>query len=345
MITVEWVDGKVRFLDQTLLPFEERYCETDDARVVGDAIRVLQIRGAPAIGVAAAFGVLLAFSPHSPLHLAELKSRALTVIDLLGRTRPTAVNLFAALNRMNVVLETSGAGDGKVLWEDLHREAQAIYQEDVEACRRIGEHGAALLTPCSSVLTHCNAGALATAGQGTALGVITTAARQGKIVRVFVDETRPLLQGARLTSWELLRAGIRVVLITDSTAATVMQRGEIQAVIVGADRIASNGDVANKIGTYPLAVLAHRHHIPFYVAAPLSTLDMETPTGGSIVIEERDPTEVTHCGGRRIAAQGVEVFAPAFDVTPNDLVTAIVTNAGVAYPPYDRSLRLIATQR
>jgi methylthioribose-1-phosphate isomerase len=223
--------------------------------------------------------------------------------------------------------------------EALTQEAIAIHHDDVEACRRIGEHGARLLGMRTAVLTHCNAGALATAGIGTALGVITTAAEQGKIDRVYVDETRPLLQGARLTAWELVRAGLEVVLITDGTAATVLRNGGVGAVIVGADRIAANGDVANKVGTYPLAVLAARHGIPFYVAAPASTLDPATGEGGSIVIEERDAGEVTHWGGKRVAAPGVRVFAPAFDVTPNELVSALVTEFGVLRPPYAAALR------
>jgi methylthioribose-1-phosphate isomerase len=225
------------------------------------------------------------------------------------------------------------------LRRSLLDEARAIQREDVEACRSIAELGSQLLPPGSAVLTHCNAGALATAGEGTALGVITAAFRQGKVSRVFADETRPLLQGARLTSWELVREGIPVTLITDSTAGTVLRRGMVQAVIVGADRIAANGDTANKVGTYPLAVLAARHGVPFYVAAPTSTIDLDTKSGDSIPIEERDPREVTHFAGIHVAADGVDVFSPAFDVTPNDLLTAIVTECGVLRPPFEQALR------
>jgi methylthioribose-1-phosphate isomerase len=234
------------------------------------------------------------------------------------------------------VVETAGASSS--LPSELEREARAIEQEDVEACRRISEYGAALIPPGSSVLTHCNAGALATAGMGTALGVIFEAHAQGKIVRVYADETRPLLQGARLTTWELIHAGIETVLITDNTAGVVMARGMIQAVVVGADRIAANGDTANKVGTYTVAVLAHRHAIPFYVAAPTSTIDRHTPTGRDIVIEERDPSEVTSLYGRRVAPEGVGVFSPAFDITPNELITSIVTEQGVLHPPFDSAI-------
>jgi methylthioribose-1-phosphate isomerase len=237
-------------------------------------------------------------------------------VSYLTSTRPTAVNLFTALQRMRRAVDGGESFPPSELLRRLREEALAIHREDVESCRRIGMLGAALIQPGTSVLTHCNAGALATAGEGTALSVITSAAREGKITRVYADETRPLLQGARLTAWELVRQGIEVVLITDSTAATVLRQGKVQAVIVGSDRIAANGDVANKIGTYPLAVLAARHGVPFYVAAPTSTIDPATPDGGGIPIEERPPEEVTHIGGLRIAAAGVKVFAPAFDVTP-----------------------------
>jgi methylthioribose-1-phosphate isomerase len=267
------------------------------------------------------------------------RTALLAAIDHLASTRPTAVNLFTALGRMRALLETA-PGDGIPI-DALTREAVAIHDEDVEACRRIGEHGARLLGPRTAVLTHCNAGALATAGIGTALGVITTAAAQGKIDRVFVDETRPLLQGARLTAWELVRAGLEVVLITDGAAASVLRRGGIGAVIVGADRIAANGDVANKVGTYPLAVLAARHGVPLYVAAPISTFDPGTAEGDQIVIEERDAGEVTHFAGKRVAASGVRVFAPAFDVTPNEFIGAIVTERGVLRPPYAPAIRTL----
>ncbi|HEX9007553.1 MAG TPA: S-methyl-5-thioribose-1-phosphate isomerase, partial [Bacteroidota bacterium] len=246
------------------------------------------------------------------------------------------VNLFKALDRMERTLQSCRADDD--LAAALLKEARSIHREDVEACRRIGELGAALLRPGTSVLTHCNAGALATTGIGTAIGVIVAAHRQGKIRRVYAGETRPLLQGARLTTFELLRAGIDTTLITDSAAGLVMSRGLVQAVVVGADRIAANGDTANKIGTYPLAVLADRHNVPFYVAAPSSTIDPSTAAGDAIIIEERDPAEVTRIGSVSIAPEGVQVYAPAFDITPNELITAIVTETGVLVPPFSRSM-------
>ena len=257
---------------------------------------------------------------------------------VLSVTRPTAVNLFAALERMAVVSNTYPGSDPDELWGLLYREAMNIAGEDREACRKIGEHGASLLGPGSVVLTHCNAGALATAGQGTALGVIATAARQGKIDMVYVDETRPLLQGARLTTWELMKQNIPTVLMTDSSAGIAMQQRAIHAVIVGADRIARNGDTANKVGTYPLAVLASRHGIPFYVAAPVSTIDPGTATGAGIPIEERSGSEVTHIAGHRIAPTGVSVYSPAFDITPNELIAAIVTENGIARSPVSETL-------
>jgi methylthioribose-1-phosphate isomerase len=338
MRAVDWVNGKLRYIDQTQLPEHEVYIETDRLDVVARAIRRLEIRGAPAIGVAAAFGVLLADTARESGHPTDARVRYLSAIAELASTRPTAVNLFTALKRMRTVVDGSSGEDPADLASALEAEARAIQAEDIRACERLGELGAALLPQGCSVLTHCNAGALATAGDGTALSVVFAAARQGKIIRVFVDETRPLLQGARLTSWELVRAGIPAVLITDSAAGTVLARGLVQAVLVGADRIAANGDAANKVGTYPLAVLARRHGVPFYVVAPVSTVDLSAAAGGDIPIEERAAEEVTHWGGRRVAAEGVSVFSPAFDVTPNELITAIVTDTGVLYPPFDRSL-------
>jgi methylthioribose-1-phosphate isomerase len=338
MKTVEWRDGKVCFVDQTKLPLEEIQRETDDYRVLGEAIRKLQIRGAPAIGVAAGYGVLLAVNALSSPSLSTIQSACSEAARFLSSTRPTAVNLFTALDRMTAVAGGYGGSDPDELLRLLHREAMRIAEEDRQACLNIGEHGATLLRPGSVVLTHCNAGALATAGQGTALGVIATAARQGKIRGVYVDETRPLLQGARLTTWELMKEGIPVTLMTDSSAGIAMQQGRIHAVIVGADRIARNGDAANKVGTYPLAVMADRHGIPFYVAAPVSTVDLRTATGADIPIEERDGSEVTHIAGQRIAPEGVGVFAPAFDVTPNELISAIVTERGIARSPVSESL-------
>ncbi len=338
MTSVEWVGGKVRFIDQTLLPAEQVIIETSDYRVVGEAIKKLKIRGAPAIGVAASFAILLAIEDKLILTAKDLADELDAAVNHLSQTRPTAVNLFVALNRMRRVLQSVSHADVVTIRFHLLQEARTIQQEDIEACRKIGEFGATLITHGSSILTHCNTGALATAGEGTAQSIITTAARQGKVTRVFVDETRPLFQGARLTSWELLKHNIDTILITDSTAGYVMQQRQVNAVIVGADRIAANGDTANKIGTYSLAVLAERHGIPFYVAAPTSTIDHGTKSGVQIPVEERDEKEVTHVAGVRIAAEGVKVFAPAFDVTPNHFITAIVTEAGVLNPPYTEAI-------
>jgi methylthioribose-1-phosphate isomerase len=343
MITVEWANGLFRFLDQTRLPLEEVYVETADVARVAEAIRRLEIRGAPAIGVAAAFGVVLA--SRNARSAEEARSSSLAAIQSLAATRPTAVNLFTALDRMSHALKASeDIRDQEGLSTRLLNEALAIQQEDVEACRRIGELGSALIRPGSSVLTHCNAGALATAGEGTALSVIFAAARKNSIVRVYADETRPLLQGARLTAWELMKHGIDTVLITDSTAGVVLRQQLVQAVIVGADRIAANGDTANKIGTYSLAVLAERHHVPFYVAAPVSTIDFSIASGAEITIEERAPEEVTSIAGTRIAPEGVGVYSPAFDVTPNELIAAIVTERGIMAPPFSQTIPALRPQ-
>jgi len=338
MTTVDWIEGKVRFIDQTRLPADEVYIETDDYRVVGEAIKRLSIRGAPAIGVAAAFGVVLAVNVRRLTRPGEMEAEFRTAMEYLASTRPTAVNLFTALHRMECAYTSVLHGDPAAMRKCLLDEARAIQQEDIEACRKIGENGATLINPDSSLLTHCNAGALATAGEGTALSVITTAARQGKVLRVYAGETRPLLQGARLTAWELVKQGLEVILITDSTAGWLMQQRRVDAVIVGADRVVANGDVANKIGTYPLAVLAARHGLPFYVAIPTSTIDLGMASGREIPIEERGEEEVTHIAGIRIAAEGVQVYAPAFDVTPHELITAIITERGIARPPYPEAL-------
>jgi methylthioribose-1-phosphate isomerase len=344
MTSVEWVAGKVRFIDQTRLPAEEVMIETSDYRIVGDAIKRLQIRGAPAIGVAAAFGLLLSIEHERITSSQELEEELFGAINFLSQTRPTAVNLFGALNRMRRVYQDFSHGDVTMIRFHLLEEARRIQQEDVEACRMIGTNGAALIAHGSSILTHCNTGALATAGEGTAQSVITTAAKQGKLVRVYADETRPLLQGARLTSWELLREGIDVVLITDSTAGYLMQQKQVSAVIVGADRIALNGDTANKVGTYSLSVLARHHGIPFYIAAPISTIDYGTRSGKQIPVEERGEEEVTVIAGKRIAPEGVKVYAPAFDVTPHQLITAIITEAGVLEPPFNESIASLRTK-
>ncbi len=315
-----WSHGVLALLDQRLLPTEEVWREYRDHRDVATAIREMVVRGAPAIGCTAAYGVALAALQHADLDEA---------IALLAATRPTAVNLFWALERMRRVAPRTP--------EALVREAIAIHEEDIAACKAMGAHGAALL-PAGCVLTHCNAGALATGGYGSALGVIRAAVARGTKLEVLADETRPFLQGARLTAWELMKSGIPVTLITDNMAGHFMARGKVQSVVVGADRIAANGDTANKIGTFSVAVLAREHAIPFYVAAPRSTIDRAIADGRGIPIEERAPREVTHVGGVQVAPTGVAVGNPAFDVTPAKYITAIVTEAGVARPPYGESI-------
>ena len=328
--------NRVRFLDQTLLPQEEVWIETTDAEVVAEAIRSLRVRGAPLIGIAAAYGLaVVAANSHASDRgklLAEIESAAI----ILRATRPTAVNLAWAIDRM--LNEINGARDADEVRLTAVREAMAIHREDVDGNKRIGKNGAELIPTGTTILTHCNAGALATGGYGTALGVIRAAHAQGKVERVLATETRPLLQGARLTAWELVADGIPASLIPDSAAGHMMNRGAIGAVVVGADRIAANGDTANKIGTYQLAVLARENGVPFYVAAPLSTIDLATASGDAIPIEERSPEEVQAIRGVKIAADGVEAINPAFDVTPNRFISAIVTNAGVAKAPYHESL-------
>jgi methylthioribose-1-phosphate isomerase len=336
--TIEWRADTVRMIDQRLLPAREvvRICR--DYRQVADAIRTMVIRGAPAIGVAAAMGVALGLKGFSG---EKARRRFEMVAGTLRATRPTAVNLAWALDRMKGVLEQNLHLDENPLFRRMRDEAIEIYREDIAANRALGRFGAELLGDPVTVLTHCNAGALATAGYGTALGIVRAAREAGKKIAVFADETRPFLQGSRLTAWELRKDRIPVTVIADNMAATVLSKGRVSCVIVGTDRTAANGDVANKIGTYPLAVMARRHGIPFYVAAPLSSIDMDCPSGDAIPIEERDPREVVEFAGRRVAPRGVAVFNPAFDVTPADLVTAIVTERGVARPPYFESLRVL----
>ena len=333
--TIEWTNDAVVMIDQRRLPHEEAYLRCESARDVAEAIRDMAIRGAPAIGVAAAMGVALEVRRTNGVDLAHVVERTCSV---LAATRPTAVNLFWALERMRRCWEAHRDADHATVAAALAAEAMAIHDEDVAACQRMGDLGAALLPDQARVLTHCNAGALATAGYGTALGVIRSAARMGKLRGVIADETRPFLQGARLTAWELVREQIPVTLITDNMAGHLMARGEVDAVVVGSDRIAANGDVANKIGTYTVAVLAHEHGLPFYVAAPVSTVDLSLPSGDRIPIEERSAEEVTHLAGRLVAAAGVTVRHPAFDVTPHRLVTAIVTERGVARAPFGPAL-------
>ena len=343
--TLRYRPGILELLDQRELPEREVVLELRTAEEVARAIEGMAVRGAPAIGCAAAFGVALAARTRAAEGVAAARAAAEAALRRLGRTRPTAVNLFFALGRMREVLvraEGAPGPDGEELARRLEGEASALAREDEEACRAIGRAGAALVPRRARVLTHCNAGALATAGYGTALGVIRAAVERGHRVEVFADETRPLLQGARLTAWELARDGIPVTVIPDSAAAHLMRQGRIDLVVVGADRVARNGDVANKIGTYGLAVLAREHGIPFYVAAPLSTWDPETPSGREIPIEERGRDEVARIGDRALVPDGVPVRNPAFDVTPAELITALITDAGVARPPLADSLEALA---
>ncbi|MYG41189.1 MAG: S-methyl-5-thioribose-1-phosphate isomerase [Nitrospira sp. SB0677_bin_15] len=331
--TVEWKEGHVWLLDQSRLPGHTELLECTDVAAVASAIQELKVRGAPAIGVTAAMGVALGAQSVFETDVPVFERKILAICDQLAATRPTAVNLFWALTRMKAVVRENHACTVAEIQSRLVQEALTIQQEDVATCKAMGQQGACLIKDGQNVLTHCNAGALATAGYGTALGVIRAASEQGKQVHVFANETRPVLQGARLTAWELMEDGIPVTLITDSMAAVVMRQGKIDLCIVGADRIAANGDVANKIGTYGVAVLAKAHDIPFYVAAPSSTIDVSTPSGSAIPIEERPGHEVTTINGTAcIAPKDVDVFNPAFDVTPAKYVTGIITEQGVVSP-------------
>ena len=334
--------GRVRILDQTRLPGDVVYLDTADVQEVWHAIRDLKVRGAPAIGIAAAFGVVAGAQTAAGRSGADVAAAAEAAAKRLATSRPTAVNLFWALDRMTALARREAAAPAASLLERLAGEAFAILREDDAMCRAIGRHGAALLHDRQTVLTHCNAGGLATSGYGTALAPIYMARELGKRVSVYADETRPLLQGARLTAWELHQAGIDVTLICDNMAAQVMREGRVSAVLVGADRIAANGDTANKIGTYGVALLAQAHGLPFYVLAPSSTFDLTLATGDQIPIEQRAAEEVTEGFGRRTAPIGVKVYSPAFDVTPARLITAIVCENGVARPDYGQSLRALA---
>ncbi len=333
--TVRWEDGAVVLLDQRALPERETYLRLRTVEEVARAIEDLAVRGAPAIGCTAALGVALAAHSSATVHTQELAREVEAACKRLERTRPTAVNLFWALDRMRRLLSSRcAAGDPiPALRNALLDEARAVVEEDVEICRRLGRAGVELVPDGARVLTHCNAGGLATAGYGTALGVVRAAVEAGRRVSVLADETRPFLQGARLTAWELQRDGIPVTVIADNMVAHLMRNGEVDLVLVGADRVAANGDVANKIGTYGLALLARDHGLPFYVAAPCSTLDPATPSGEAIPIEERGRREMAECGGRPVVPEGVPVRHPAFDVTPAELVTALVTERGLARPP------------
>ena len=339
--TVAWEDEAVVLIDQRRLPQEESYLRCRQPEEVAAAIRDMAVRGAPAIGVTAALGIAMSVRA-TPAEGEALRRIFEAACEQMRVTRPTAVNLFWAIERMRRRFAIEAERGAAAVRAGLLAEALAILEEDVAACRRMGDLGAELITRPSRVLTHCNAGALATAGYGTALGVIRSAARDGNVLGVFADETRPYLQGARLTAWELTKDGIPTTLIADNMAGHMMATGQVDLVVVGADRIAANGDVANKIGTYPLAVLARENGIPFYVAAPVSTFDLAMPSGAGIPIEERPAEEVTHHGGRRMAAEGVAVRNPAFDVTPHRFVTAIVCEKGVARAPYTESLAALA---
>ena len=345
--TIEWTAKGVRMIDQTRLPAAEVYLTCRDYKEVAAAIRGMVIRGAPAIGVAAAMGVALGIKNSGASAIPALRADFERIAETLSRTRPTAVNLFWAIDRMRRAFETSLSCHDReaqvieAVKVNLEEEAKRILAEDIAINETMGRHGAALLPESGTVLTHCNAGALATGGYGTALGVIRAAVSQGKNIEVFADETRPFLQGARLTAWELAKDGIPVTLITDSMAGHFMKQGQIKAVIVGADRIAANGDTANKIGTYTVAVLAHENGVPFYVAAPLSTIDRSLASGEAIPIEERASTEVTHLAGIEIAPPSVPARHPAFDVTPHRYISAIITERGIARAPYTQSLHAL----
>ena len=338
--TIEWEGDCVAMIDQRKLPSAEVYVTCKTAPEVARAIKTMVIRGAPAIGVAAAMGIALGMLKSRATGTKQLASDFQKTCDLMAATRPTAVNLFWAIDRMKRTFAEAAQAGCSVdeIRQRLDAEARRIHDEDVASCRAMGAHGATLVPETAHILTHCNAGALATAGYGTALGVIRAAVEQGKKVAVLADETRPFLQGARLTAWELVKDGIDTTVITDNMAGSMMRLGHVDLVVVGADRIAANGDVANKVGTYGVAVLAKEHGIPFYVAAPLSTVDLDTPDGGQIPIEERSDREVTHVGPLRLTPDGVRIRNPAFDVTPAKYVTAIVTERGIARAPYDVSL-------
>lgn len=337
--TIAWEKGCIKIIDQTLLPNRLRYVYCRNTRALWYAIKTMKIRGAPALGIAGGFGIVLGLKGFKPKDSSELLKKLDDIIHYLGSSRPTAVNLFWALERMRSVALKNLYRPFNQLKGILFEEAISIYEEDRGICRKMAEYGARLIEDGDRLLTHCNAGALATADFGTALGVIYTAASEGKRLKVYVDETRPLLQGARLTAWELKHSKIDVTLICDSMAATLMAQGGVDKVLVGADRIASNGDTANKIGTYNLAVLCEYHKIPFYIVAPVSSFDFNLKSGRDIPIEQRDSDEIFEFSGHRIAPRGIKAFNPAFDVTPNRLITAIVTEKGIFRKPFSRSLR------
>jgi methylthioribose-1-phosphate isomerase len=340
--TLEWTNDGVRFIDQTKLPTEEIYVTCETYERVADAIQTMIVRGAPAIGVAAAMGIALGIRDSKAENPAELKQDLDRICDVIGKTRPTAVNLFWAIRRMKEKFERLRVRPLEQIKYELVEEAKRMHAEDIAANQAMGHHGATLMPNEGGVLTHCNAGALATAGYGTALGVVRAAIEKGKKIHVYADETRPFLQGARLTAWELMKDGIPTTVISDNMAGAIMRQGKSGAIVVGADRIAANGDVANKIGTYTVAVLAKENGIPFYVAAPISTVDLACPDGSAIPIEHRNAREVTHIAGKQMVPNGVSIENPAFDVTPANYVSAIVTERGIARAPYEASLRNLA---
>jgi methylthioribose-1-phosphate isomerase len=342
--TLEWTKSGVVFIDQTKLPTEEVYVTCTTHQQVADVIRDMVVRGAPAIGVAAAMGIALGVKNSKAENFADLKKDFDQICETIRQTRPTAVNLFWAIRRMTEKFESLRNRPVAGIQQALIEESQRMHAEDIAANQAMGRHGATLMPSSGGVLTHCNAGALATAGYGTALGVIRAAVEQGKKIHVYADETRPFLQGSRLTAWELMKDGIPTTVISDNMAGVMMQQGKIGAIVVGADRIAANGDVANKIGTYTVAVLAKEHGIPFYVAAPISTVDLATPDGSKIPIEQRNAREVTHIAGKQMVPDGVGIENPAFDVTPAKYVTAIITERGIARAPYTQSLSQLTHQ-
>jgi len=341
--TIKWKNGKARYIDQTLLPMKTKYVECGDVKKMWRAIKRLEVRGAPAIGIAGALGVVLGVKDSKAKTFDKFLNEIKGVVGYLATSRPTAVNLFWALTRMECVAAANSNRSVSDIKKILLKEALKIIDEDKSSCRAMARFGSALIKKGDTILTHCNAGGLATADYGTALGVLFEANKQGKMIKVYADETRPLLQGARLTTWELMREGIDTTLICDNMAAHLMAKGVIDKIFVGADRIASNGDAANKIGTYGLAVLAKYHGIPLYVVAPLSTFDFKIKTGSEIPIEERNANEVRQILGKPIAPKNVKVYNPAFDVTPNELIAAIVTERGVFKKPYKKSLCKYAT--
>ena len=339
--TIDWQGDVIVMVDQRKLPAQEIYIRCRNAQEVARAIRTMVIRGAPAIGVSAAMGIALGMRRSTAKGTKQFAVEFQKICYMMASTRPTAVNLFWAIDRMKrTFAEAAQAGAStEEIADRLGLEARKIHDEDVASCRTMGAFGADVVPDGARVLTHCNAGALATAGYGSALGVIRAAVERGKKIAVFADETRPFLQGARLTAWELVRDGINTTVITESMAGPLMRAGEIDIVVVGADRIAANGDTANKIGTYTVAVLAHEHKVPFYVAAPLSTIDLATATGDSIPIEERDRREITHIGSSRLTPEGAHIRNPAFDITPFRYITGIITEKGIIAPPYQETLK------